>query len=78
LNSGTGFHCAAISATIKKFETGGSPASVYQATQLEVPMFLGILEGSPEHCGQYCHAYRAEWLKAGHFVDAVDLAVAVH
>ena len=44
--------------------TGGSPASVYRAAQLEVPMFLGILGGTPEHWGQYCHA--------------ADLAVAVH
>jgi len=56
--------------------TGGSPASVYRAAQLEVPMFLGILGGTPEHWGQYCHAYRDAWLKAGHSVDAGDLAVA--
>ena len=41
-------------------------------------MFLGILGGTPEHWGQYCHAYRDAWLKAGHSVDAADLAVAVH
>ncbi|MEP6736555.1 MAG: hypothetical protein ABJA70_13605 [Chryseolinea sp.] len=40
-------------------------------------MFLGILEGTPEHCGQHCHASRDAWLKAGHSVDAADLAVAV-
>ena len=41
-------------------------------------MFLGILGGTPEHWGEYCHAYRDAWLKAGHSVDAGDLAVAVH
>jgi hypothetical protein len=35
-------------------------------------MFLGILGGTPEHWGQYCHAYRDAWLKAGHSVEAAD------
>jgi alkanesulfonate monooxygenase SsuD/methylene tetrahydromethanopterin reductase-like flavin-dependent oxidoreductase (luciferase family) len=58
--------------------TGGSPASVYRAAQLGVPMFLGILGGTPEHWGQYGHAYRDAWVKAGHPADAADVAVAVH
>jgi hypothetical protein len=58
---------------IKNLGTEGSPTSVDRAAQLEVPMFLGILGGTPEHWGQYCHAYWDAWLKAGHPVDAVDL-----
>jgi len=57
--------------------TGGSPASVYRAAQLEIPIFFRILGGTPEHWGQYCHSYRDAWLKAGHSVDAGDLAVFV-
>ena len=58
-------------------DTGGSPASVYRAAQLEIPIFFRILGGTPEHWGQYCHSYRDAWLKAGHSVDAGDLAVFV-
>ena len=77
--SGTISNCAATRTIIKIWlGTEGSPASVYRAAQLEVPMFLGILGGNPEHWGHYCHAYRDAWLKAGHSVDAGDLAVAVH
>jgi len=33
--------------------TGGSPDSVLRAVELGVPMFLGILGGTPEHWAQY-------------------------
>ncbi len=58
--------------------TGGSPNSVYKAAQLGVPMFLGILGGTPEHWEQYGLAYRDAWAKAGHKADDADVAVAVH
>jgi alkanesulfonate monooxygenase SsuD/methylene tetrahydromethanopterin reductase-like flavin-dependent oxidoreductase (luciferase family) len=58
--------------------TGGSPDSVYRAAQLGVPMFLGILGGTPEHWAQYGHAYRDAWVKAGHTAGEADVAVAVH
>jgi alkanesulfonate monooxygenase SsuD/methylene tetrahydromethanopterin reductase-like flavin-dependent oxidoreductase (luciferase family) len=58
--------------------TGGSGGSVYRAAELGVPMFLGILGGTPEHWAQYGHAYRDAWKKAGHPIDAADVAVAVH
>lgn len=58
--------------------TGGSPESVLRAAELGVPMFLGILGGTPEHWGQYGRAYRAAWAQAGHAADAADIAVAVH
>lgn len=58
--------------------TGGSPASVFRAAELGVPMFLGILGGNPEHWGQYGNAYREAWAKAGHPKDEADIAVAVH
>ncbi|MFF8265517.1 hypothetical protein [Streptomyces virginiae] len=29
--------------------TGGSPDSVYRAVELGLPMFLGLLGGTPEH-----------------------------
>jgi alkanesulfonate monooxygenase SsuD/methylene tetrahydromethanopterin reductase-like flavin-dependent oxidoreductase (luciferase family) len=58
--------------------TGGSPGSVYRAAELGVPMFLGILGGTPEHWGQYGRAYRDAWVKAGHSEKEADIAVAVH
>jgi alkanesulfonate monooxygenase SsuD/methylene tetrahydromethanopterin reductase-like flavin-dependent oxidoreductase (luciferase family) len=58
--------------------TGGSPESVLRAAELGVPMFLGILGGTPEHWAQYGRAYRQAWAEAGHANDAADVAVAVH
>ncbi len=58
--------------------TGGSPASVYRAAELGVPMFLGILGATPEHWSQYGLAYRNAWAKAGHNINDADVAVAVH
>jgi alkanesulfonate monooxygenase SsuD/methylene tetrahydromethanopterin reductase-like flavin-dependent oxidoreductase (luciferase family) len=58
--------------------TGGSPGSVFRAAELGVPMFLGILGGTPEHWAQYGHAYRDAWVSAGHPTEAADVAVAVH
>jgi len=58
--------------------TGGSPESVMRAVELGVPMFLGILGGTPEHWAQYGRAYRDAWAKLGHPADAADVAVAVH
>lgn len=58
--------------------TGGSPESVYRAVELGLPMFLGILGGTPEHWAQYGTAYRAAWSQAGHPADDARVAVAVH
>jgi alkanesulfonate monooxygenase SsuD/methylene tetrahydromethanopterin reductase-like flavin-dependent oxidoreductase (luciferase family) len=58
--------------------TGGSPESVYRAAELGLPMFLGILGGTPEHWGLYGQAYREAWAAAGHPADEADVAVAVH
>ena len=58
--------------------TGGSPGSVLRAVELGLPLFLGILGGTPEHWAQYGRAYRAAWAQAGHPVDEADIAVAVH
>ena len=58
--------------------TGGSPSSVARAVELGLPMFLGILGGSPEHWAPYGHAYREAWAQAGHRSDAADVAVATH
>jgi alkanesulfonate monooxygenase SsuD/methylene tetrahydromethanopterin reductase-like flavin-dependent oxidoreductase (luciferase family) len=58
--------------------TGGSPESVMRAVELGLPMFLGILGGTPEHWAQYGHAYRNAWTQVGHRADAADIAVAVH
>jgi alkanesulfonate monooxygenase SsuD/methylene tetrahydromethanopterin reductase-like flavin-dependent oxidoreductase (luciferase family) len=58
--------------------TGGSPESVYRAAEWGLPMFLGILGGTPEHWAQYGKAYRAAWAQAGHAAEAADIAVAVH
>jgi alkanesulfonate monooxygenase SsuD/methylene tetrahydromethanopterin reductase-like flavin-dependent oxidoreductase (luciferase family) len=58
--------------------TGGSPNSVYRAVELGLPMFLGILGGTPEHWAQYGRAYREAWHQAGHPSDQAGIAVAVH
>src|SRR3954451_324080 len=58
--------------------SGGSPESVLRAVELDVPMFLGILGGTPEHWAQYGHAYRQAWAQAGNPADVADIAVAVH
>jgi alkanesulfonate monooxygenase SsuD/methylene tetrahydromethanopterin reductase-like flavin-dependent oxidoreductase (luciferase family) len=58
--------------------TGGSPDSVYRAAELGVPMFLGILGGTPGHWARYGHAYREAWAKTNHPASAADIAVAVH
>ncbi|MFE5395976.1 LLM class flavin-dependent oxidoreductase [Streptomyces sp. NPDC056568] len=58
--------------------TGGSPESVYRAVELGLPMFLGVLGGTPEHWAQYGHAYRNAWTQAGHPADQADIAIAVH
>jgi alkanesulfonate monooxygenase SsuD/methylene tetrahydromethanopterin reductase-like flavin-dependent oxidoreductase (luciferase family) len=58
--------------------TGGSPNSVMRAVELGLPMFLGILSGTPEHWANYGHAYRDAWTQAGHPTNDADIAVAVH
>ena len=58
--------------------TGGSRDSVMRAVELGLPMFLGILGGTPEHWAQYGHAYRNAWAQVGHPANAADIAVAVH
>jgi alkanesulfonate monooxygenase SsuD/methylene tetrahydromethanopterin reductase-like flavin-dependent oxidoreductase (luciferase family) len=58
--------------------SGGSPGSVGRAVELGVPLFLGILGGSPEHWAQYGHAYRDAWAQVGHPAEVARIAVAVH
>ncbi|MGI5122091.1 LLM class flavin-dependent oxidoreductase [Marinactinospora thermotolerans] len=58
--------------------TGGSPNSVHRAAELGLPMFLGILGGTPEYWARYGHVYRDAWAQAGHPAEKADIAVAVH
>jgi alkanesulfonate monooxygenase SsuD/methylene tetrahydromethanopterin reductase-like flavin-dependent oxidoreductase (luciferase family) len=58
--------------------SGGSPQSVMRAVELGLPLFLGILGGTPDHWAQYGHAYREAWAQVGHPAEAADIAVAVH
>ena len=58
--------------------SGGSPESVLRAAELGMPLFLGILGGTPERWAQYGHAYRDAWAQAGHPAETADVAVAVH
>ena len=53
--------------------TGGSPESVMRAVELGVPMFLGILGGTPQHRAQYGRAYRSAWAEVRHPADAADV-----
>ncbi|MDX2604259.1 LLM class flavin-dependent oxidoreductase [Streptomyces caniscabiei] len=41
--------------------TGGSLNSVGRAVELGLPMFLGVLGGTPGHWARYGHAYRNAW-----------------
>jgi alkanesulfonate monooxygenase SsuD/methylene tetrahydromethanopterin reductase-like flavin-dependent oxidoreductase (luciferase family) len=58
--------------------SGGSPESVGRAVELGLPLFLGILGGTPEHWAQYGRAYREAWAQVGNRAEAADIAVAVH
>lgn len=58
--------------------TGGSPGSAYRAAGLGLPMFLGILGGTPQRWAQCGHAYRDAWATTGHPAEAAGIAVAVH
>jgi alkanesulfonate monooxygenase SsuD/methylene tetrahydromethanopterin reductase-like flavin-dependent oxidoreductase (luciferase family) len=58
--------------------SGGSPGSVMRAVELGLPLFLGILGGTPERWAQYGHGYRAAWEQMGHPVQDAGIAVAVH
>lgn len=58
--------------------TGGSPSSVARAVEAGLPMFLGILGGTPELWARYGHTYRKAWAQAGHPPDAARIAVAAH
>jgi alkanesulfonate monooxygenase SsuD/methylene tetrahydromethanopterin reductase-like flavin-dependent oxidoreductase (luciferase family) len=58
--------------------SGGSPESVLRAVELGLPLFLGILGGTPAHWAQYGRAYRHAWEQVGHPAEAADIAVAVH
>jgi alkanesulfonate monooxygenase SsuD/methylene tetrahydromethanopterin reductase-like flavin-dependent oxidoreductase (luciferase family) len=58
--------------------SGGSPESVGRAVELGLPLFLGILGGTPEHWAQYGRAYRKAWAQVGNRAEAADIAVAVH
>ena len=49
-----------------------------RAVELGLPMFLGILGGTPQHWAQYGRAYRDAWAQVGHPADRADVAVAVH
>jgi alkanesulfonate monooxygenase SsuD/methylene tetrahydromethanopterin reductase-like flavin-dependent oxidoreductase (luciferase family) len=57
--------------------TGGSPESVGRAVELGLPMFLGILGGTPEHWARYGDAYRGAWREV-HDTEPADVAVAMH
>ena len=58
--------------------SGGSPASVQRAVDMGLPLFLGILGGTPGHWGRYGEVYRGAWAHAGHPADVAAIAVAVH
>ncbi|ULR55669.1 LLM class flavin-dependent oxidoreductase [Streptomyces deccanensis] len=58
--------------------TGGSPHSVGRAVELGLPMFLGVLGGTPAHWSRYGHAYRDAWTASGHPAEESAIAVAVH
>lgn len=58
--------------------SGGSPGSVMRAVELGLPLFLGVLGGTPAHWAQYGAAYRQAWAEAGHPAKQARVAVAAH
>ncbi|MET7474260.1 LLM class flavin-dependent oxidoreductase [Streptomyces sp. NPDC005648] len=58
--------------------TGGSPNSVHRAVELGLPMFLGVLGGTPGHWARYGHAYREAWAASGHPAERAEIAVSAH
>ncbi|MFV0524122.1 MAG: LLM class flavin-dependent oxidoreductase [Acidimicrobiales bacterium] len=58
--------------------SGGSPESVMRAADLGLPLFLGILGGTPQGWASYGDAYRDAWAQAGHPADLADIAVSGH
>lgn len=58
--------------------SGGSPESVRRAVQLGLPLFLGILGGSPTHWAQYGKACRSAWEQFHGAKEGADIAVGVH
>ncbi|WP_404477996.1 LLM class flavin-dependent oxidoreductase [Novosphingobium sp. BL-52-GroH] len=58
--------------------TGGTPDSVRRAVEQRLPLFLGILGGTPQHWARYGHAYRDAWARVGHPLNEAGIAVAVH
>jgi len=57
--------------------TGGSPESVVRAVELGLPMFLGILGGTPGYWARYGDAFRSAWREV-HDSEPADVAVATH
>ncbi|WP_367159344.1 LLM class flavin-dependent oxidoreductase [Kozakia baliensis] len=58
--------------------SGGSPESLQRAVERGLPLFLGILGGSPEHWVRYGQAYRQAWRSAGRPEEDAALAIGVH
>lgn len=54
------------------------PDSVMRAAQLALPLFLGILGGTPTHWAKYGQAYRDAWAGAGQSPTDAAISVAVH
>jgi len=57
--------------------TGGSPESVYRAVELGLPLFLGVLGGTPGHWARYGAAFRSAW-KEVRESEPAEVAVAMH
>lgn len=57
---------------------GGTPASAVRAGQLNLPMTLALLGGSPERFVPLVELFRQSAQRAGHDVDALPLAINSH
>src|SRR3546814_17865510 len=51
---------------------------LFRSVELGLPLFLGILGGTPDHWARYGRAYREAWSQRGHPAGEADIAVAVH
>ena len=57
---------------------GGTPASVYRAAKLGLPLTIAIIGGKPEQFVPHVNYYKEEYAKAGHDAAQLQLCINSH
>lgn len=57
---------------------GGTPASVYRAAKLGLPLTIAIIGGKPEQFVPHVNYYKEEYVKAGHDASQLQLCINSH